>query len=215
MHPHAVQAEAIEVEARLRELDLDLAIIRESALIGDHHARACREYDPPLLAGILRWAKKVGALRERLLPQGWTLNDHLNYSTVVHPSGAFGIAVATGDENTGQKDAVATTRHPRGPAARAAFERNDQLTFTFGLDPGVGLEHVTREGRLTYLLLIRAADDLIRAELNRPRETGPDGRPSVYAERILLPPFERGALLPGVAAPVPAEFEVDVERRSP
>lgn len=200
-------------EARLRALGLSFELLTEAVLQGDYHARSCSPFDPPLLAGILRWAKTVGALGELLVPRGWTTDNYLNFATVVSPDGALAVAVATGNEATGKPGAEVTTRHPRGRVAREVTDRNEQLTLFYG--PGIDRpsENISRTGRVTYLLLVHATAQHLQVELSRPKTIGPDGRPIDWADRIYLEPIDRGQTPKGEQPDPPSDFDVDVRRK--
>ena len=51
----------------------------------------------------------VAALREGLLPLGWTRSDEKNYALVIHPMASMAINVASGDLGTGIPTASVAT----------------------------------------------------------------------------------------------------------
>ncbi len=118
--------------------------------------------------------------------------------------------IATGDERTGQPDAAAGPRHPRGYATEQAVTANTQLAFDFG-----SLLQVTRTGQAaglnplrTWLLLFTVDEQYFHVELSMP-EAYEDGRITAWTERILLPPIpRRGDVQPADRAGARATYPV-------
>ncbi|WP_395727082.1 hypothetical protein [Nakamurella sp.] len=185
---------------RLEELDLTMDVVAAALAAADRESAHCSELDPPILEGLLRWGRATRALREQLVPQGWTYDNPNNLARTIHPSGDFAVVLATGDEGTGLPSTGAGPRHTRGYATEQAIHANGQLAFEFG-----SLLHLAAAGRSaglghlqTWFLLYHPEPEHFRAELSLPR--GIDrGRITRWTERILLPPLPRGA---PVAAPV-------------
>ncbi len=175
---------------RLGELGLSVEVIATALRRADSAADACSDLDPPILQGLLRWARTTRYLREQLIPSGWSFDNPQNLARTIHPSGEFAVVIATGDEQTGRPGATAGPRHPRGHATEQAVTANSQLTFDFG-----SLLHVTRTGAAaglnplrTWLLLFTRDQNTFHVELSMP-ETYDDGRITAWTERILLPPI--------------------------
>lgn len=175
--------------SRLPELGLSLEVVAATLAAADRAAAACSDLDPPILEGLLRWGRATRALREQLIPVGWTYDNPNNLARTIHPSGEFAVVVATGDEGTGLPSSGAGPRHSRGYATEQAIHANGQLTFEFealvrltataGRSGGLG--HLQ-----TWFLLYHPTPDGHRAELSLPQ--GFDrGRITEWTERILLP----------------------------
>ncbi len=179
---------------RLAGLDLTVDVVGTALAAADRESALCSDLDPPILEGLLRWGRATRALREQLVPHGWTYDNPNNLARTIHPSGDFAVVLATGDAGTGQSEAGAGPRHSRGYATEQAIAANGQLTFEFGSlmqltgsDRPVGLGHLQ-----TWFLLYHAEPDCFRTELSLPQ--GIDrGRITRWTERILLPPVPRGA----------------------
>ena len=186
--------------SRLPELGLSLEVVAATLAAADRAAAACSDLDPPILEGLLRWGRATRALREQLIPLGWTYDNPNNLARTIHPSGDFAVVLATGDAGTGQSEAGAGPRHSRGYATEQAIAANGQLTFEFGsLMQLTGSDRPVGPGHLqTWFLLYHAEPDCFRIELSLPQ--GIDrGRITRWTERILLPPVPRGR--PGGSAP--------------
>jgi hypothetical protein len=172
---------------RLADLGLKADLIERVVRQADAEVSMCTELDPPILAGLTRWAKTSRFLREELIPLGWTYDNPRNLARTIHPSGEFAIVAATGDELTGFADVLPGTRYRKGDATIAAVQANEQLAFDFGdfvtgtADPGA---------IRTWVLLFHADEDEFRVELSLPDRIE-DGRITRWAERIILPPFPR------------------------
>jgi len=172
---------------RLADLGLSTDLIERVVRQADAEVSMCTELDPPILAGLTRWAKTSRFLREELIPLGWTYDNPRNLARTIHPDGEFAIVAATGDGLTGLADVLPGTRYRKGDATTAAVQANEQLAFDFGdfvtgtADPGA---------IRTWVLLFHADEDEFRVELSLPDRIE-DGRITRWAERIILPPFPR------------------------
>ncbi len=178
--------------SRLPELGLTVDVVAATLAAADRESAACTDLDPPILEGLLRWGRATRALRERLVPHGWSYDNPNNLARTIHPSGDFAVVVATGDEGTGLRESGAGPRHARGYATEQAIHANGQLSFEFG-----ALLQLTAAGRTaspgpmqTWFLLYHAEPAFFRAELSLPHGFE-RGRITEWTERILLPPLPR------------------------
>lgn len=190
---------------RLPELGLTVDVVAAALAAADRESGHCSDLDPPILEGLLRWGRATRALREQLVPRGWTYDNPNNLARTIHPSGDFAVVVATGDEGTGLPSSGAGPRHARGFATEQAIHANGQLSFEFG-----ALIQLTTSGRATglghlqtWFLLYHATPEVFRTELSLPQGFE-RGRITEWTERILLPPLPRAPL----TEPVPRWFDV-------
>lgn len=204
-----IRTTPIEVTGELTDLGLSVEILREAMLVGESARDTCTANDPPNAAGFDAWARTVRALREMLIPQGWTRNDDANFSTVISPDGRVAIAVATGDEGTGNPGATPKTKYPKGPATVAAIRNNRRQLLLFKSN-----EITTGDDVATWMLVRRRVEDSLFSELSLPADLGEDERVVDWAVRIILEPIS--------LEPTPIEdrtdqieqIEIEVRRRS-
>ena len=177
---------------RLSELGLAVEVVAAALATADRESDTCSELDPPILEGLLRWGRATRALRERLVPQGWTYDNPNNLARTIHPTGDFAVVLATGDEGTGLRGSGAGPRHARGYATEQAIHANGQLAFEFGTLLQMAVDGRTAGvGHLqTWFLLYHPTPGFHRAELSLPR-CFERGRITEWTERILLPPLPR------------------------
>ncbi len=190
----ALMSGTISGPERLVELDLTVDVVAAALGAADRESALCSDLDPPILEGLLRWGRATRALREQLVPHGWTYDNPNNLARTIHPSGDFAVVLATGDEGTGLPSSGAGPRHTRGYATEQAIHANGQLTFEFGslLQLTVGGRSAGPGHLQTWFLLYYPDADQFRAELSLPQ--GIDrGRITRWTERILLPPLPRAA----------------------
>jgi hypothetical protein len=194
---------------RLAELGLSAELIERVIRQADAEASMCTEFDPPIIEGLMRWARTSRYLREELVPLGWTYDNPRGLARTIHPSGEFAIVAATGDDLTGlAADLLPATRHRRGDATVQAVAVNEQLTFDFGDLFGAS---AAPGAMLTWMLLSRSDEHEFRAELSLP-DGIEEGRITSWAERIIVPPFPRdAAALPD--GPAGEHVVVEVVRR--
>ncbi|MGS0687120.1 hypothetical protein ACVBEQ_18575 [Nakamurella sp. GG22] len=186
------RAPGVSGPERLSRLGISIEAVTRSLRRADAAGDDWSPLDPPILHGLLRWARTTRYLREELVPAGWSFDNPRNLARTIHPSGEFAIVVATGDDQTGRPDAVAAPRHPRGYATEQAVNANNQLTFDFGLLLQAARAETGSPigGIRTWLLLFATDEEFFHVELSLP-ETYDDGRITSWTERILLPPIPR------------------------
>ncbi len=200
---------------RLARLGVTANDLRESLHAGYSYAAGCTGHDPRSLPGILAWGKGIGHLRDVMKTRGWTADSTSNYETVVHPTNAHAIALASGTPETGRADGTPRTKTPKGPATSRVVKQNQQLSFA-GADPAFGDALVDDKDRETWVLLHyydREAEE-IRCELSCPSEmTGK--QVTGWRDRIMLDPMPFSADLEiDVDGDDAGEIDIDVSRRA-
>lgn len=175
----------LRVEAALREIELTPEVFRIALEAGHSGAALCTPNHPPNFGGMTMWAETVRSLREQLIRAGWRRDDAGNFSTVVNKDGALGIAVASGNADTGQADGHPTTRYPKGPVTHQAVERNAYLPFAH-LPKDLG---ATAVPQIWLLLHNRTAGEL-RSELSFPVAIDKSGFVAAWGTRLILPPID-------------------------
>lgn len=195
-------------DARLADLGVPATILQEALVEGAMARDRCTPNHPPTFPGLLAWGETVRALRDRLAPSGWRRNDAGGLSTVVDAGGLVAIAVATGDEATGDAAFPPSTKYTKGPSTQLMIEGNQGVLEFMR-------EERTGDGprRVTWLLLFRRIENEIRAELSLPVAIGVDGRVDAWQERIILSPIRLdGVNVPDVDPEPTAEIVVEVNR---
>jgi hypothetical protein len=208
-----VRSEATEIVSRLAALGLNESELAQAVMRGILARSEATPNHPPLYAGFVTWGITVCALRELLLPKGWERNDEGNYSTVVHPSHTFAIAVATGDENTGNPNANPMTKSPKGPSTRSAVAVNLNQSLLFPDLPALADDE--DENRLTWILLISHVNGKVKSELSLPINC--EGKVDGWRERIMLPDIDldptQSISIDPVMPNLP-DIDIDVRRKA-
>jgi hypothetical protein len=181
-----VEGEALD---RLAELGLSVEIIEKALRRAEAEAATCTAFDPPIMAGFMRYGRTIRFLREDLVPAGWDFDNPRNFCRTIHPSRKFAVVATSGDEGTGIPKLTPTTKYPKGYATVQAVETNGQLALDF---PGIEVEEkVSEVAQLaTWFLLYRVTEDEIRAEVSLPNGMV-GGNITDWLERIILPAFPR------------------------
>ena len=207
----------VEDEAlrRLSELGLSVEIIERVLRRAEAEAATCTAFDPPIMAGFMRYGRSIRFLREELVPAGWDFDSPRNFCRTIHPSRKLAVVATSGDEGTGDPELTPTTKYPKGYATAHAVETNGQLALDFPDFP-VEEEAADAEQLSTWFLLYRVTDDEFRAEISLPNAMV-GGSISDWLERIILPAFPRDddALAP-ITAPDEGDegrYVVEVNRR--
>lgn len=195
-----IRFEGADVATRLAQLGLEQADLHEPVSQGMFARSECTPNDPPLAPGLITWLRTVRVLREKLIPKQWTRSDEGNYPLVVNPEGNVAIAVASGDENTGNANANPMTKSPKGPRTQSAIEVNQYQNSLFEAFPEFEIPETPHNDRITWILLQHydQAKKEVRFELSLPSSYS--GKIDGWNERIILTalPFD-----PTVAIPVP------------
>lgn len=168
---------------------------------------------PPVGIGISAWTEAVAALREQLLPIGWTRTDERNYALVLHPDSTIAINVAAGDPGTGRPEATPSNKAPKGVSTANAISVNQQQ---LELDlPVPDVPHIRgEEGPVTWFLLLHRAQSEIRCELSLPSAMSSDGRITRWQERIILSPIPLDEASIDIAVPQGPDIEIEVRRKT-
>ncbi len=189
-----IYQEPVEVAARLAEMNLSEAILQATAQEGQAFVDACTQHDPPAGIGMLGWTKTVRALRDRLVPLGWTYSNRRGYSITTHPMGQWSIAVCGGTSGTGRADKTSRNRAEKGIATKDAVRENGQGHFS-RIDPlNFPQVPLLADFVSTWMLLIFADEECgeIRLELSLPRHIDAAGFVIDWLERIIVQPAEYG-----------------------
>lgn len=204
-----------DVDAKLNALGLSAKILRDAAKAGEIARSGCTANDPVIMAGILAWGKTIRALREFLIPLGWHRANDRGLPVVVNGVGSLALAVATGDEGTGDPDGAPRTKHRKGPATVAVVDRNNRqlkLPFDFG-DIDASEEDIDGGAITWHLLLSRTSDD-VRCELALPEAFDDTGRVVTWRERIVLPPIGLDPEPPVVTPSSEPDIDIPIARRA-
>lgn len=208
----AIWTDPDDVDAALGRLGLTVAPFLKAVLAG-HLARInCTENDAPNAPGFMQWNGTLRTLREELVPAAWTRCNVGGFATIVSPTGQVAIAVASGNESTGIRGAIPTTRSAKGPNTASAVQTNAaQFDLFAAVIPAPPPEDAER---VTWFLLFHNDGQELRAELSLPVIMGEDGHIGLWRERIILPtqPLDTSFTLPELD--FGPDLDIDVRRRA-
>src|SRR5262245_4271972 len=119
-----IRFEPEDVDARLATLGLTQEPLLHAAMRWHVAWNGFTPNHPSFGIGIAAWMEAVAALRERVMPAGWSRRDEHNYALVVSPDGTMAINVATGDAGTGRPRANPSNKAPKGVSTAAAISIN-------------------------------------------------------------------------------------------
>lgn len=176
--------EPLAVDARLAELQLDRQILIDALLQANMYRVRLTNHHPLLYRYSVLTNEAVAALRDGLIPRGWEKRDEGHYELVVNLELKLGIAVASGDERTGDKDRTPSNKSEKGPRTASAVRHNqnaDLFPETLSAETNDELHFDT------WILLHRLCDNEIRLELSRPNGYDVTERfVTSWSERIIL-----------------------------
>ena len=211
-----VRFESADVASRLKQMGLDQMDLQEPVMQGMLARSECTLNDPPLFAGFTAWARTVRVLREKLIPKHWTRSDEGNFPLAVNPSGNLAIAVATGDDGTGDAMANPMTKSPKGPRTQSAIEANQYQSLLFEAFPEFEIPETQHNDRVTWILL-QHYDQVkkeVRSELSLPSSYS--GKVDGWSERIILTalPFDPTTAIPVPVLPSSPDIDIPLIRRA-
>jgi hypothetical protein len=208
-----------DVDARLRELGLERQLLRRAVEIGFAAFAEGTPNDAVPFPGYSMWAQASRGLRDLLAPHGWRRLNESNQCLVLDPRANRVLVVATGDENTGNRDGVPKTKSKKGPRTIEAVQRNAYLFPEMEEDDPA--EFVDAAGdRETWILLMHRDMEaqIVRSELSRPVLMDPERRIGGWSERIQLDSIPFGDIdqRPGRkdSGPKTPEIKVEIKRRA-
>ncbi len=186
----SVLIKSYEVANRLNQLGLAESQLLDAATRGLASRFSCTPHHPPMAPGFYGWSETVRGLRDVLIPLGWTRDDAGLLSLVVSPDGKIAVAVATGDEDTGDPEGCPCTKSSKGTMTKHVVEENAFQLHLFEDQEALKTpEQITLvRSRMTYWLLIHIDRNTLtlRTELSAPVFMGIDGKLAGWDERIIL-----------------------------
>jgi hypothetical protein len=216
----AIYSQPIDARNRLAELGLAEEILSTAIKRGQAEARSRTDNHPPMYRYLTPWGETTCALREGLLPKGWTRSDEGNLPFTVNPDGTLAIIVSTGDQNTGNKDASPCTKCTKGPRTIDAVESNERQAslFPIHLTPA-DIKKMQETGRrITWILMFHRDPNTqeLRFELSRPINMNEEGQVAGWYERIIFGaiPFDDNVDRMSPDVPQTPIIDVDVKLRS-
>ena len=179
-----VLSDSSDVEQRLIELGLDLPGLLEVILRGEQARAQCVPNDPQISPGFDAWRYRVRALRDIYLPRGWDKANVGGLEILYSVERRIRIITRAGDQGVGIIDAFPQPKRELvGPLTAAVIDEN----ATLYLDPdwmNVAANDVDGSYQ-TWMLLVYAESQLVRAELSLPSAVK-EGRVQGWKERLLL-----------------------------
>jgi hypothetical protein len=199
------------VADRLTELGLDEGRLREAVYQGHLQRTRLTRNHPTIYHGLNMWGELVAALREQLSPE-WEREDIGSYALTVNEGLNLAIAVASGDEGTGDPSAHPSNRSRKGRNTVDAIEVNRQFELFELLPPKSDKE----ESRQTWVLMHHTDHGRgeIRVELSLPLSIGTDGKITAWAERIILSSIPFDDQLVEINPPTGPDIDIDIQRKA-
>jgi len=186
----------VDVHQRLDRLALRKENIDIAVRLGLLARRECTENHPVTAKGFDQWSETVRALRDQTGSSGWVPDNEANQGLIANPDLGACIAVVPGDRNTGRKDAIPSTRSPRGVKTSDAVRGNNYFLFPEMEDEQIAaLSDIHRDFWL-LMVYVNELAERIQYELSRPVKMSERKRPVKWSERILFSDFNYGDSIP-------------------
>ncbi len=176
--------EGPEAEAELQRLGTSSGHLRHAVFRGYLARRDfSHPHFPPTTAGYVDWAVANKICRDIHVPMGWSFRNDTNVPKTVAPGSTHAITVLQGDDGTGLRHRIPSTRRGRGTQGARDVRSNAQ-TDLFDYRPAPPTEQ-------TYYLLVNKVKledrSILRTELSLPWELSENGDVIRWFKRIILP----------------------------
>lgn len=170
--------------ARLASLHLSRQVLIDTLVQANMYCARLTSHHPLLYKYGVLTGEAVAALRDLLVPQGWEVRNEGHYELVFNPKLNMSIAVASGNEGTGDRLRVPSNKSEKGPRTAKAIKDNQTADLFPETRPTVLEEFPIIE---TWILLHHRCRSEIRLELSRPNSFDATERfVTGWSERILL-----------------------------
>lgn len=126
--------EPADVEARLRELhvDLSLVLLRDAITGGLRGRNEINRASAPTAAGVQQWLKTVEDLRTLLATAHWHIHEQQNCPFISSPDHSVSIVVMTGNSETGKNGIdEPTNQAEKGAVAEGYIQKNNRQLELF------------------------------------------------------------------------------------
>ncbi len=188
-----VHMQPFERRNRLAELGLEEELLRQALQQGLSEWATCTDNHPTSFPGLLFWGETVKSLRDLLAPHGWERANEGNLPFTVNGAKTVAIAVATGDEETGNPEETPCTKSSKGPHTAGAVRVNALQLDLFPITVlPEDLARIKGDGkRMTWILLFHRdhVTREVRCELSRPTSMSDNQHVDGWIERIILEPI--------------------------
>ena len=134
----------------------------------------------PVRFNLPSWCEPCANGRHRTAGQGTTTRTS---QPLFDPDGLVAIAIARGDDGTGNRDAVVSTKYPKGVATLEAVNQNLRLPFD-------EQDIAQNQGKAsTWFLLHSRTKDELELELSHPTLINDHGYITKWDVRLILKPL--------------------------
>lgn len=214
MLPNILYDAPKEIASRLEQLGVTEVALREAIYQGHLQRTRLTLNHPRNFPGLVMWGEVVAAVRDQLRPLGWIRQDVGSFPVTVNETLNLAIAVASGDEATGNPYAHPSNRSKKGRHTVDAIESNRQMVLLFEEFMQEVKEDV--EGNQTWILMHHTdtSKGEIRFELSLPAEIGNDGKITSWSERILLGSVSFDDDLVEILQPGGPDIDIEIRRKA-
>ena len=214
MLPNILYDAPEEIASRLDQLGVTEVALREAIYQGHLQRTRLTLNHPRTFPGLVMWGEVVAALRDQLRPLDWIRQDVGGFPVTVKETLNLAIAVASGDEATGNPYAHPSNRSKKGRHTVDAIESNRQMVLLFEEFMQEVKQDV--EGNQTWILMHHTdtSKGEIRFELSLPAEIGNDGKITSWSERILLGSVSFDDDLVEILQPGGPDIDIEIRRKA-
>lgn len=213
MSAHQQQHSSNPEISRLEELfGLAIEQVQDVVMAGVHARTNGTRHHPKTFPGYAQWAETVRALRDVVVPLGWSATDKNNFPLCVHDERMLSVAVQTGDRETGTTG-IPSNRAPKGASTEQAVAVNMRQLSLFEAEEIPVLPSAANDtGHIMWILLYHVAHNEVRFELSLPSKMV-GGKIRSWQERIIFSAIPLDETQINFGDDDGPEFDVSVERK--
>lgn len=213
MLPNILYDAPEEIANRLEQLGVTEVALREAIYQGHLQRTRMTLNHPRNFPGLVMWGEVVAALRDQLRPLDWIRQDVGSFPVTVNETLNRAIAVASGDEATGNPHAHPSNRSKKGRNTVEAIEANRQMVL---FDEFLQEIKDDVDGNQTWILMhyTDTVKGEIRFELSLPADIGNDGKITSWSERILLGSISFDDELVEILQPGGPDIDIEIRRKA-
>lgn len=211
MKTNVVYVEPQAVEDRLAQMELTEDLLLEALRLAHVHTARITENHPRIYPGLVMWAEMVASLRNLLRPLGWHRPDSSVYELVINEGDTVGIAVASGDEETGVEAGRPSNKSPKGRYTVKAVDANRQADMFADMLPPQSAPSELETWVLLHHFDTKRKER--RIELSKPSDMDSDGKIIEWSERIILTPLSFGDDFDDIILPETPDIDFEIHRK--
>ena len=205
-----------EVDSVLEFIGVTTQQIKEIVSKGQMIRNTVTPNHPITAAGTFAYHEMVKAIRDALIPMGWTRQTVNNCELTAHPVKNITISVSGGNKETGNQFGIPETKNPKGSQTELLVIENSYQDDMFTPKNELTAGKFDQVACQNWILLYHhdPQNNEVRIELSLPTSIGRNGKINGWHLRLIIDPIQLNPEVNTIFKPDYApEPEIQIERR--